>query len=107
MTEDMAIAPELDVNSINEEVSGKIKEDNSGKELASLKMHSGWMQLEEYLNQRLLELRDFPLEGLSVEEMGYKYAISRGIRQELEYILSIVDTNYELQAKKKARGTKE
>lgn len=105
-TNETAVPPEIDLRKINEDVSSdiKVKEDNTGKEIASLKNHTGWIQVEEYINSRIKELEDFEIGALSVEEIGYRYAMIRGLRMELKTILNIVDSNYDYQKETKAKG---
>lgn len=103
-----AIAPELNMEKINREVAGeapKPKEDKAGMEVASLKHNAGWMEIEEYINGRITELKDFNIEGMNVTDLGYKYALSRGIRHELELIINIIDAHYEQAKGKKEEGS--
>lgn len=106
MTE-TAIEPEFNMGAINEEASGEVREtkDTDGQEIASLKNHKGWTQVEEYIDGRLLELKDFDIGDLGVEAIGYRYALISGLRKELTTIKNIVDYNYEQEVERKAKGT--
>lgn len=105
--EETAIPPSFDLAELNKEVAPEtldkkeIKEDTSGKDLASLKENKGYQELEEYMVARLKELGTVDIENSTPEMIGYNYALSEGKKAEIANILNIVDTNYEFQKERK------
>ena len=101
-----AIPANFNVGETNQEVASdvEIKEDTSGKELASLKNNKGWLEVEEYINARIDTLKAFDMDGMSVEAIGYKHALTDSLIKELQNIIDIIDANYEFEKQRKERG---
>lgn len=69
--------------------------------MASLKIHPGWVILEEEIKSRIASLESFNTEGMDFDKIGFYHVLHEKLRRELSTILNIVDSNYEHERGKK------
>lgn len=105
-----SIGPEMeDINAVNEAAAPaeKPKEDSSSEDLASLKEHPGWIEIEDYLNAAILQIETIDLDMRDVRGVGYQTIITGVVVEYLETIKSLVDENYDYQQERTREGDSE
>ena len=96
---------QFDIGKINADTLKETKppKDRSGEDIASLKNHPGYVEIENYLLDRITFLENINIDGMTPELIGYQYALHKGIADEIKNLLNIVNANYEFQEEKRDR----
>lgn len=105
-----SISPEMDAIGVVDKMTAPVKEEvkkerDESMQIADLKLHPGWIQIEEFIKADM-ENMDRAIPTLeTVNAVGYHALVTRAVKEHLNEIISIVDANYDYQNERREGGS--